>query len=208
MNNKHYFKKSFVLLMEAGVLTFGLGSCANMSDTTKTYAQATGIGAAGGAGVGALAGQAIGGDTKSTVIGAAIGGSIGAIAGWFWGDYVVQQKKEYASVEEQIRHSNQVMDKLIAQTKSRNAELAQSIANLKKEKRHLASSDVKTKSQKMTREVDKRISILNEEVTLARKAADNASGNQKIALRGKISTLSHEINSLKKHKRTLSSLSA
>lgn len=93
MNNKHYFKKSFVLLMEAGVLTFGLGSCANMSDTTKTYAQATGIGAAGGAGVGALAGQAIGGDTKSTVIGAAIGGSIGAIAGWFWGDYVVQQKK-------------------------------------------------------------------------------------------------------------------
>lgn len=85
MNNKHYFKKSFVLLMEAGVLTFGLGSCANMSDTTKTYAQATGIGAAGGAGVGALAGQAIGGDTKSTVIGAAIGGSIGAIAGWFWG---------------------------------------------------------------------------------------------------------------------------
>ena len=141
--------------MEAGVLTFGLGSCANMSDTTKTYAQATGIGAAGGAGVGALAGQAIGGDTKSTVIGAAIGGSIGAIAGWFWGDYVVQQKKEYASVEEQIRHSNQVMDKLIAQTKSRNAELAQSIANLKKEKRHLASSDVKTKSQKMTRMVFK-----------------------------------------------------
>ena len=58
MNNKHYFKKSFVLLMEAGVLTFGLGSCANMSDTTKTYAQATGIGAAGGAGVGALAGHA------------------------------------------------------------------------------------------------------------------------------------------------------
>ena len=99
MNNKHYFKNAFVLLMEAGVLTFGLGSCANMSDTTKTYAQATGIGAAGGAGVGALAGQAIGGDTKSTVIGAAIGGSIGAIAGWFWGDYVVQQKKEYASVE-------------------------------------------------------------------------------------------------------------
>ena len=158
--------------------------------------------------MGALAGQAIGGDTKSTVIGAAIGGSIGAIAGWFWGDYVVQQKKEYASVEEQIRHSNQVMDKLIAQTKSRNAELAQSIANLKKEKRNLASSDVKTKSQKMTREVDKRISILNEEVTLARKAADNASGNQKIALRGKISTLSHEINSLAKHKKALSTLSA
>ena len=179
-----------------------------MSDTTTTYAQATGIGAAGGAGMGALAGQAIGGDTKSTVTGAAIGGVIGAIAGWFWGDSVVQQKKEYASVEEQIRHSNQVMDKLITQTKARNAELAQVIADLKKENKNIASSDVKTKSQKMTREVDKRISILNEEVTLARKAAHNASGNQKIALRGKISTLSHEINSLKKHKRTLSSLSA
>lgn len=208
MTNKHYFKKAFVLLMEASVLTSGLGSCANMSDTTKTYAQATGIGVAGGASVGALAGQAIGGDTKSTVTGAAIGGVIGAIAGWFWGDSVVQQKKEYASVEEQIRHSNQVMDQLIAQTKSRNAELAQSIANLKKGNRNLASSDVKIKSQKMAREVDSRISILNEEVTLARKAADNASGKQRIALRGKISTLSHEINSLKKHKRTLSTLSA
>ena len=208
MNNKHYFKKAFVLLMEASVLISGVSSCANMSDTTTTYAQATGIGAAGGAGMGALAGQASGGDTKSTVTGAAIGGVIGAIAGWFWGDSVVQQKKEYASVEEQIRHSNQVMDKLITQTKARNAELAQVIADLKKENKNIASSDVKTKSQKMTREVDKRISILNEEVTLARKAAHNASGNQKIALRGKISTLSHEINSLKKHKRTLSSLSA
>lgn len=208
MNNKHYFKKAFVLLMEASVLISGVSYCANMSDTTTTYAQATGIGAAGGAGMGALAGQAIGGDTKSTVTGAAIGGVIGAIAGWFWGDSVVQQKKEYASVEEQIRHSNQVMDKLITQTKARNAELAQVIADLKKENKNIASSDVKTKSQKMTREVDKRISILNEEVTLARKAAHNASGNQKIALRGKISTLSHEINSLKKHKRTLSSLSA
>lgn len=85
MNNKHYFKKAFVLLMEASVLISGVSSCANMSDTTTTYAQATGIGAAGGAGMGALAGQAIGGDTKSTVTGAAIGGVIGAIAGWFWG---------------------------------------------------------------------------------------------------------------------------
>ena len=38
--------------------------------------------------------------------------------------------------------------------------------------------------------------------------ADNASGNQKIVLRGKISTLSHEINSLAKHKKALSTLSA
>lgn len=64
MNNKHYFKKAFVLLMEASVLISGVSSCANMSDTTTTYAQATGIGAAGGAGMGALAGQAIGGDTN------------------------------------------------------------------------------------------------------------------------------------------------
>ncbi|WPX41165.1 glycine zipper domain-containing protein [Akkermansia sp. N21116] len=208
MNNKHYFKKAFVLLMEASVLTSGVSSCANMSDTTTTYAQATGIGAASGAGVGALAGQAIGGDTKSTVTGAAIGGVIGAIAGWFWGDSVVQQKKEYASVEEQIRHSNQVMDKLITQTKARNAELAQAIANLKKENKNIASSDVKTKSQKMAKEVDGRISILNEEVTLARKAANNADRNQRIALQGKISTLNKEIKSLAKHKKALSTLSA
>jgi outer membrane lipoprotein SlyB len=38
-------------------------------------------GAVGGAAVGAIAGQAIGGDTESTLIGAAIGGVGGAIAG-------------------------------------------------------------------------------------------------------------------------------
>lgn len=100
------------------------------------------------------------------------------------------------------------MDKLIAQTKSRNAELAQSIANLKKEKKASRLFRRQNKITKNDEGIDKRISILNEEVTLARKAADNASGNQKIALRGKISTLSHEINSLAKHKKALSTLSA
>lgn len=208
MNKKHYFKKAFVLLMEASVLTSGVSSCANMSDTTKTYGQGVGIGAAGGAGVGALAGNAIGGDTKSTVTGAAIGAVVGSIAGWFYSDSIVQQKKQYASVEEQIRHSNQVMDKLCRQTKARNAELSQAIANLKKENKNIASSDVKAKSQKMATEVDGHISILNEEVTLARKAANNGDRAQKIALQGKISTLNQEIKSLAKHKKALSTLSA
>ncbi len=38
-------------------------------------------GSAFGAGIGALAGQAIGGDTKGTIIGAAIGGMVGGAIG-------------------------------------------------------------------------------------------------------------------------------
>ncbi|MCI5144485.1 MAG: glycine zipper 2TM domain-containing protein [Candidatus Electrothrix sp. AR3] len=46
-----------------------------------TTASRGGIGAAGGAGAGAIAGQAIGHDTQSTLLGAAIGGVLGYIVG-------------------------------------------------------------------------------------------------------------------------------
>jgi hypothetical protein len=62
------FTVFFVLLI---ALTFLLGGCANMTPTQK--------GAVGGAAVGAVAGQLIGGNTKATLIGAGAGALGGAL---------------------------------------------------------------------------------------------------------------------------------
>jgi len=58
----------FALLV---VLVFMTGGCANMTPTQK--------GAVGGAAVGAVAGQLIGGNTKATLIGAGVGALGGAL---------------------------------------------------------------------------------------------------------------------------------
>jgi hypothetical protein len=58
----------FVLLV---VFVFIAGGCANMTPTQK--------GAVGGAAVGAVAGQLIGGNTKATLIGAGVGALGGAL---------------------------------------------------------------------------------------------------------------------------------
>ncbi|OQM76959.1 YMGG-like glycine zipper-containing protein [Manganibacter manganicus] len=60
----------------AMLLSLALAGCASTPQQ-----QRTGTGALLGAGAGALAGQAIGGDTKSTLIGAASGAAIGGIVG-------------------------------------------------------------------------------------------------------------------------------
>ena len=53
------------------VVVFIAGGCANMTPTQK--------GAVGGAAVGAVAGQLIGGNTKATLIGAGVGALGGAL---------------------------------------------------------------------------------------------------------------------------------
>ncbi len=57
----------------ASIAALGLASCTNPDGTTNN----TGTGGLVGAGVGAVAGRIIGGDTKSAAIGAAAGGAVG-----------------------------------------------------------------------------------------------------------------------------------
>lgn len=66
-------KKSGLVALMIGVLVWTVG-CTGYRYHTQT-------GAAVGAGVGALAGQAIGHDTESTLIGTALGGLAGAVVG-------------------------------------------------------------------------------------------------------------------------------
>lgn len=59
-----------------------LGGCTTQNAYTgETQLSKTSIGAVGGAGVGALAGQLIGHNTASTLIGAGIGAAVGGVAG-------------------------------------------------------------------------------------------------------------------------------
>lgn len=83
-------KKLFIVgvIMIVSVTLF---SCA----TTQTKQErGTVIGAGSGAAVGAILGQAIGGDTESTLIGAGIGAALGGVAGNQIGRYMDLQEQE------------------------------------------------------------------------------------------------------------------
>ncbi len=66
--------KDLVLILMAVAVSIGLAFVAGCESDAQT-------GALLGTGVGALAGQAIGGDTESTLIGAAVGGGAGYMIG-------------------------------------------------------------------------------------------------------------------------------
>ena len=66
--------KDLVLILMAVAVSLGLAFVAGCESDAQT-------GALLGTGVGALAGQAIGGDTESTLIGAAVGGGAGYMIG-------------------------------------------------------------------------------------------------------------------------------
>lgn len=78
-------KKSGLVVLIIGVLLWTVG-CAGYGTQT---------GAVVGAGAGALAGQAIGRDTESTLIGAAVGGVAGAVVGDAIDKYNSQQRYGY-----------------------------------------------------------------------------------------------------------------
>jgi hypothetical protein len=73
-NEKMKFRK--INVTAAALVAMALAGCA-----TSEQQQRAGTGALLGAGAGALAGQALGGNTKSTVVGAAGGALLGAAIG-------------------------------------------------------------------------------------------------------------------------------
>ena len=77
-------------LIAAAVSALALAGCADMNTGTGTGMSDTTQKTLIGAGVGALAGAAIGGDAK----GAAIGGLVGAAGGYGWSKYMENKKAE------------------------------------------------------------------------------------------------------------------
>lgn len=64
-----------------------LAGCANMSDTQRHTATGAGIGALGGAAIGALTGGSAG-------TGAVVGAGVGALGGYIWSQHMEQQKRD------------------------------------------------------------------------------------------------------------------
>jgi len=64
-----------------------LAGCANMSDTQRRTATGAGIGALGGAALGAIAGDSAG-------TGAVVGAGLGALGGYIWSQHMEQQKRD------------------------------------------------------------------------------------------------------------------
>ena len=101
-----------------------------MSDQETTVAQGAGIGAL----LGAVAGQAIGGDTRSTLIGAAAGGLLGAAVG----NTIAERKAQYANEEDFLIAEIQLNDEFIREADVENRQLQEEIARLDRESQQLA----------------------------------------------------------------------
>lgn len=106
MNWKKYSKTC-----AAAMVAVVFSSCAQTQDGRLTQAQGTGLGALGGAATGALIGAISGNAAR----GALIGAGVGAIGGFAYGTHVANRKAQYASTEAWL-------DACIASARQRNNE--------------------------------------------------------------------------------------
>jgi outer membrane protein OmpA-like peptidoglycan-associated protein len=103
--------KSMALILICAVFCVSLISCAPQSK----QGQGTQVGAATGAGLGAILGQAIGRDTESTLIGAGAGAIVGAIAGNQVGKYMDNQERELRQAMAQQQQASIRRDREVLQ---------------------------------------------------------------------------------------------
>ena len=117
-------------LLIAALIGASLSGCAGMNDQQVTVAQGAGVGAL----LGAVAGQAIGGDTRSTLIGAAVGGLIGAGIG----SSIAERKAQYANEEDFLNAEIARNQEFIREADAENRQLYAEITRLDRESRRLA----------------------------------------------------------------------
>jgi len=123
----HHSSKQLLIASLVGSL---LSGCAGMNDQQTTVAQGAGFGAL----LGAVAGQAIGGNTRSTLIGAAAGGLIGAAVG----SSIAERKAQYASEEDFLVAEIERNEAFIREADAENRQLYAEIDRLDHESRRLA----------------------------------------------------------------------
>jgi hypothetical protein len=116
-------------LLIAALIGASLSGCAGMNDQQTTVAQGAGVGAL----LGAVAGQAIGGNTRSTLIGAAAGGLIGAAVG----SSIADRKAQYAREEDFLIAEIQRNQQFIREADAENRQLYTEIDQLDRESRRL-----------------------------------------------------------------------
>ena len=194
-------------------LMVGLSGCVqpNMSDSTRTKAEGTGVGILGGA----LIGAAIGG-RQGAAWGAAIGGSIG----YLFGSHVAEEKEKYARKEDWLNACILSARKVNKSTRAYNSKLSKEIKKTKKlvrlyKKNKISKSQLRAQKRVIDKErrtannmlekSQKELAAQKRVLREARKMGKKSYANR---LSREISRLKKENRALKRKTKTLASLSA
>lgn len=182
------FIRSIAAVSALSMLTATVPSCSNMSDSMLTMTQGGATGALAGSAIGSLIGYLCTKKTKGTVIGALIGGGTGALAGLFYGYKVAKAKEEYARTEDYIQANLVAIDSQIDSAKLYNAEMQTAISLLQATKVKIPAAQQK----KLRKEIDKNISLLDQNIDSAQIATKSADADSAAKLREKIKALKNE----------------
>jgi len=147
------------------IVTLAFSGCAGMSDSTRTKAEGTAVGAGGGAALGAIIG-ALAGGKEGAALGAAIGAGVGGVAGFAYGTHVAKQKEKYAKTEDWLNACIASAQKNNQEAKAYNLALQKEIQTLKAETDSLAVAYARKKVQKSALEkqknkIDKKLAEAN-----------------------------------------------
>ena len=117
--------KRIILVSLSTAVIVSITGCGqpNMTDSQRTKAEGTGIGALGGA----LLGSFIGGSD-----GAAWGAALGGVAGYAYGSHVANEKAKYARQEDWLNACISSARKVNNDTRNYNAKLSRKIADTKR----------------------------------------------------------------------------
>ena len=205
---KRIIKLSFI-----AILVVGVTGCSepNMTDSQRTKAEGTGIGAIGGA----LLGAAIGGRQ-----GAAWGAAIGGTAGYAYGSHVANEKAKYARQEDWLNACISSARKVNNSTRTYNAKLSRQIADTRNLVRLYKQNKIsKSKLRAQKRLVDNERATANKMLQNAqhelkaqqgvlREAKSSGKTAEARRLEEEIRIMEKENSALREQTNTLASLSA
>jgi uncharacterized small protein (DUF1192 family) len=167
-------RQKIIGLSLVGVL---LAGCATTSDSTRTKAEGTAVGAGIGAAVGAGLGYIFGG-TKGAIIGAGAGAAAGSIGGYAYGSHVANRKQEYATQEDYLdalivsaQNVNQRTDALRQEIAQLEAETAQLVHQYNR--RTIQKSQLENQESLLTKKVEegqKQLNTLRAEIDIQQQA--------------------------------------
>lgn len=135
-------------------LAMVVSGCAGMSDSNRTKAEGTAVGAGGGALLGAVIGGLAGG-SDGALIGAAVGAGTGAAVGYAYGTHVAKQKEKYAKTEDWLDACIASAEQVNQETRAYNLALETDIQTLQAETDSLTIAYAQKKVKKSALQKEK-----------------------------------------------------
>jgi len=187
------------------LLAFSLSQCASTQDGQLAQAQGTGMGAVGGALLGAGLG-ALTGNSDAVKKGALIGAGIGAAGGFAYGTHIANKKAKYKSTEEWLDACISEAEKKRSAAVAYNSRLNKEYARLQKEVKAAQLAGDKKKLSTLKGQIaserkaaEKESVAFNKEAQLQRgaiKQAGGQGGSRLSSLRTSTSGIESQVNSI------------